>query len=396
MTSETQTSIAFELSEQQREIRAAIQKIMSDFDDDYWLERDRTGEFPHEFRLAIAKGGWLGICMPEDVGGSALGVTEAAVMMEAVANSAAAMSAASAIHLNIFGPNVLVKYGTDEQKKKYLPPIISGDLMTSFGVTEPDAGLDTTQLKTFARRDGDDFVISGRKLWNSMAQQADRILLLTRTKPAEDVQKRTDGMTLFFAELDRSKVEVREIEKMGRHAVNSNMLFIDDLRVPASDMIGEEGRGFYQMLDGFNPERVLVAVEAIGIGRQALSRASTYAKERVVFDRPIGQNQSIQHPLAESWMELEAAWFMAMRAASLYDAGQPCGAEANAAKYLAGEAGFRACERAILTHGGMGYAKEYHVERLFREVMINRIAPVSQQLVLNFIAERVLGLPRSY
>ena len=390
------TPVAFELSEQQREIQAAIQRIMADFDDDYWLEHDRTGEFPHEFRLAIAKGGWLGICMPEDVGGSALGVTEAAVMMEAVANSGAAMSGASAIHLNIFGPNVLVKYGTDEQKQKYLPPIISGDPMTSFGVTEPDSGLDTTQLKTFAKRDGNEYVISGRKLWNSMAQQAHRILLLTRTTPADQVSKRTDGMTLFFAELDRTKIEVREIPKMGRHAVNSNMLFIDELRVPGSDMVGEEGRGFHQMLDGFNPERILVAAEAVGIGRQALSRASAYAKERVVFDRPIGQNQSIQHPLAESWMELEAAWFMTMRAATLYDAGQPCGAESNAAKYLAAEAGFRACERAILTHGGMGYAKEYHVERLFREVMINRLAPVSQQLVLNFIAERVLGLPRSY
>ena len=388
--------LAFELNEQQQEIRDAIQRIMSDFDDDYWLEADRTGNYPHEFRKAIAAGGWLGICMPEDVGGSALGVTEATIMMEAVANSAGGQTAASAIHLNIFGPNVLVKYGTDEQRQTFLPPIISGELMTSFGVTEPDAGLDTTHIKTFARRDGDDYVINGRKIWNSCAQQADRILLLTRTAEADQGGKRADGMTLFFAELDRSKVEIREIPKMGRHAVNSNMLFIDDLRVPARDVVGEVGRGFYQLLDGLNPERILIGGETVGIGRQALERASRYAKERVVFGRPIGQNQSIQHPLAHSWMELEAAWLATLQAAMLYDSGRPCGAEANMAKYLGAEAGFRACERAVLTHGGMGYAQEYHVERLFREVQIGRLAPISQQLISCYIAERVLGLPRSY
>lgn len=388
--------LPFELTEQQREIRDAIQRIMSDFDDDYWLETDRTGNFPHEFRKAIAAGGWLGICMPEAVGGSALGIAEATIMMEAVANSAGAQTAASAIHLNIFGPNVMVKYGTDEQRQNYLPPIISGDLMTSFGVTEPDAGLDTTTIKTFARRDGDDYVINGRKIWNSCAQQADRVLLLTRTEEAGQGAKRTDGMTLFFAEMDRSKIEIREIPKMGRHAVNSNMLFIDDLRVPASDVVGEVGRGFYQLLDGLNPERILIAGELVGIGRQAVSRATQYAKDREVFGRPIGQNQSIQHPLAHSWMALEAAWLTTLQAAALYDAGRPCGANANMAKYLAAEAGFTACERAVLTHGGMGYAQEYHVERLFREVQIGRLAPVSQQLISCFIAERVLGLPRSY
>jgi acyl-CoA dehydrogenase len=325
-------------------------------------------------------------------------------MMETVANSAGAQTAASAIHLNIFGPNVLVKYGTDEQKRKFLPKIISGDLMTSFGVTEPDAGLDTTNIKTFARKDGNDYVITGRKIWNSCAQQADRILLLTRTEeagkgePRADGQpaKRADGMTLFFMELDKSKIEVREIPKMGRHAVNSNMLFIDEVRVPPSDIVGEVGRGFYHLLDGLNPERILIAGETIGIGRQAVTRATQYAKDRVVFGRPIGQNQSIQHPLAQSWMELEAAWYATLRAAALYDAGKPCGAEANMAKYLGAEAGFTACERAVLTHGGMGYAQEYHVERLFREVQIGRLAPVSQQLISNYIAERVLGLPRSY
>ena len=389
-------ALAFDLTEQQVEIRAAIQRIMAEFGDDYWLETDRTGNFPHEFRKAIAAGGWLGICMPEAVAGSALGISDAAVMMEAVANSAGGQTAASAIHLNIFGPHVLVKYGTDEQRKTFLPPIISGELMTSFGVTEPDAGLDTTQIKTFARRDGDDYVISGRKIWNTMAQQAGRILLLTRTSQPAAGGKRTDGMTLFFCKLDRTKVEVREIPKMGRHAVNSNMLFFDDYRVPASDVVGEVGRGFYQLLDGLNPERILLASETVGIGRQALQRATQYAKDRVVFGRPIGQNQSIQHPLAHSWMELEAAWFAAQRAGALYDAGRPCGAEANMAKYLGAEAGFKACERAVLTLGGMGYAQEYHVERLFREVQIGRLAPVSQQLISCFIAERVLGLPKSY
>ena len=388
--------LPFELTEQQREIRDAIQRIMADFDDDYWLETDRTANYPHEFRKAIAAGGWLGICMPEEVGGAALGITEAMVMMEAVANTAGAQTAASSIHLNIFGPNVLVKYGTESQRQTFLPPIISGELMTSFGVTEPDAGLDTTQIKTFARRDGDDYVINGRKIWNSCAQQANRILLLTRTEEAGKGNKRADGMTLFFCELDRSKIEIREIPKMGRHAVNSNMLFIDDLRVPASDVVGEVGRGFYQLLDGLNPERILISGELVGIGRQAIARATQYAKDREVFGRPIGMNQSIQHPLAHSWMELESSWLAALQAARLYDAGRPCGAEANMAKYLAAEAGFKACERAVLTHGGMGYAQEYHVERLFREVQIGRLAPVSQQLISCFIAERVLGLPRSY
>lgn len=396
MTHSAAGALPFDLTEQQVEIRAAIQRVMAEFGDDYWLETDRTGNFPHEFRKAIAAGGWLGICMPEEVGGSALGISDAAVMMEAVANSAGGQTAASAIHLNIFGPHVLVKYGTDEQRETFLPPIISGELMTSFGVTEPDAGLDTTQIKTFARRDGDDYVISGRKIWNTMAQQAGRILLLTRTSQPAAGSKRTDGMTLFFCKLDRTKVEVREIPKMGRHAVNSNMLFFDDYRVPASDVVGEVGRGFYQLLDGLNPERILLAAETVGIGRQALQRATQYAKDRVVFGRPIGQNQSIQHPLAHSWMELEAAWFAAQRAGALYDAGRPCGAEANMAKYLGAEAGFKACERAVLTLGGMGYAQEYHVERLFREVQIGRLAPVSQQLISCFIAERVLGLPKSY
>ena len=389
-------SFDFELSEEQQTIRESIRRIMSDFDETYWLEHDRSGAFPSAFRQAVAEGGWLGIAMPEDVGGAGLGVTEAAVMMEAIANSPGGMSAASAVHINIFGPHVLVAHGSEEQRRRHLPPIVRGETAVCFGVTEPDAGLDTTHIATTARREGDSYRISGRKIWTTTAQQADRIVLLTRTTPAEEVERRADGMTLFFAEMDRARMEIREIPKMGRAAVNSNMLFIDDLVVPAGDRIGEEGEGFRYLLDGLNPERILVGAEAVGLGRQALARAADYAKERIVFDRPIGQNQAIQHPLAESWMELETAWLACLRAAALFDAGRPCGAEANTAKYVGAEAGFRACERAVLTHGGMGYAKEYHVERLAREVWINRLAPVSQQLILCYIAERVLGLPRSY
>jgi len=384
-----------ELTLDQQTIRDAIQRLMEPFGDAYWLERDETGAFPDDFRQAMAVGGWLGVAMPEEYGGSGLGVGEAVVMMEAVANSPGAMSAASSVHLNIFGPQAIVKHGTPEQKAEWLPPIISGELITCFGVTEPDAGLDTTRITTAAKRDGDDYVISGRKIWTSVAQQAHRVVLLARTAEY-DASRPTEGLSLFFAELDPAHVEIREIAKMGRHAVNSNMVFYDGLRVPARDRIGEEGRGFRYLLDSLNPERCLIAAEAIGVGRQALNRAVEYAREREVFQRPIGQNQAIQHPLAQSWAELEAVWLMVLRAAALYDAGQPCGPEANAAKYLGAEAGYNACERAVLTHGGMGYAREYHVERLLREVWINRLTPVSQQLILCHIAEKVLGLPKSY
>jgi len=384
-----------ELTADQQAIRDAIRRLMGPFGDAYWLERDETGTFPHEFRDAVAAGGWLGIAMPEEHGGSGLGVTEAVVMMEAIANSPGAMAAASAIHMNIFGPQAIIKHGTPEQKADWLPGIVSGELMTCFGVTEPDAGLDTTRIKTAARRDGSDYLISGRKIWTSAAQQASRVVLLARTADY-DAANPTAGLSLFFAELDPTHVEIREIPKMGRHAVNSNLVFYDGLRVPERDRIGDEGKGFRYVLDSLNPERCLIAAEAIGTGRQALARATVYASEREVFGRPIGQNQAIQHPLAQSWAELEAAWLMVLRAAALYDAVAPCGPEANAAKYLGAEAGYHACERAVLTHGGMGYAREFHVERLLREVWINRLAPVSQQLILCHIAERVLGLPKSY
>lgn len=386
----------FGLTDDQLAIRSAIEKVCAPFDDDFWLEKDREGGFPHDFHQAMARDGWLGICMPEAFGGAGLGVTEAAIMMQAIAESGGGQSAASSVHMNIFGLNPVVVFGTEEQKRRMLPPLIRGEEKACFAVTEPDAGLNTTRMKTKAVREGDGYVLSGQKVWISTAQVAEKMLILARTTPFEQVRKPTEGMSLFYTHLDRSKVEAREIEKMGRKCVDSNQVFIDGLRVPVDDRIGEEGRGFEYILHGMNPERILIAAEGIGLGKAALRRATQYAKERVVFDRPIGQNQAIQHPLAKCWIELEAANLMVMKAASLYDTGKPCGAEANAAKYLAGEAGFDACQTAVMTHGGYGYAKEYHVERYLREVMISRIAPISPQLILCFIAEKVLGLPKSY
>jgi acyl-CoA dehydrogenase len=377
-------------------LREAVARVCARFDDDYWLQRDRDGEFPEEFRRAIADAGWLGVCMPEAYGGSGLGITEAAIIMEAITASGAGLSGASAVHMNIFGLNPVVVYGTDEQKARMLPPVAAGKDKACFAVTEPDAGLQTTKLKTRAERRGDRYVLNGAKVWISTAQVADKMLILARTTPLEAVKKPTDGLSLFYTTLDRRFVEVREIEKMGRAAVDSNALFIDGLEVPLDDRIGEEGSGFKYLLHGLNPERVLVAAEAIGLGRAALRRATAYAKERVVFDRPIGQNQAIQHPLAQCWMELEAADLMVFKAAWLYDHGESAGPAANAAKYLGAEAGHKACQTAVMTLGGFGYAKEYHVERYFRESMIPRLAPVSRELILCFIAERVLGLPKSY
>ena len=386
----------FSLTQDQEAIGVAIQRICQKFDAEYWLKKDREGGFPHDFHKAFADAGWLGICIPEEFGGSGLGVTEAALMMQTVSQSGAGLSGASALHMNIFGLNPVVVFGTAEQKKRMLPPLVAGEDKACFAVTEPDAGLDTLNLKTRAERTNAGYVISGQKIWISTAQVASKMLILARTTPADKVKRRTEGLSLFYTDLNRSHVEAREIDKMGRKAVDTNQLFIDALPVPEEDRIGEEGRGFEYILHGMNPERVLIAVEAVGLGRAALDRAARYARERIVFDRPIGQNQSIQHPLAESWMELEAANLMAFKAAALYDAGQPCAAEANAAKYLAAEAAFKACQTAIMTHGGMGYAKEYHVERYLREAIITRIAPVSPQMVLNFIAEKVLGMPKSY
>ncbi|MDP6551341.1 MAG: acyl-CoA dehydrogenase family protein [Arenicellales bacterium] len=386
----------FALTDNQRSIDQAVRRVCARFDDAYWLEHDRTGEFPSEFRQAMVEGGWLGIAMPEQYGGAGLGITEAAVLMHAVANSGGAMSAASTFHINIFGPHPIVVFGNDDQRQRWLPPLIEGRETACFAVTEPDAGLDTGNLRTEARLKGTHYVVEGRKVWTSTAQVADKLMLLARTTPRTSDVSSVDGLTLFYTDLDRERIEVREIDKMGRKAVDSNELFIDGLMVPVEDRIGEEGKGFRYLLDGLNPERILIAAEAIGIGRNALDRAKRYAKERMVFGRPIGQNQAIQHPLARSWVELEAGWLLALRAAWAYDQELACGAEANAAKYFAAEAAFKACERALMTHGGMGYACEFQVERLLREVLIPRIAPVSQELVLCYLAERVLELPRSY
>ena len=390
------TAIDFGLSEFQQSLRLAVDKICARFGDDYWLARDRDGKFPDDFYRALAAAGWLGVCIPQAYGGSGLGITEAAVMMQTIAASGAGFSGASAVHMNIFGLNPVVVYGTDEQKRRMLPPIAAGEEKACFAVTEPNAGLETAKLQTRAERRGNIYVVNGAKIWISAAQVANKMLVLVRTTPIGDVRKPTDGLSLFYTALDRRHVEVREIEKMGRQAVDSNQVFIDGLQVPAEDRIGEDGRGFEYILHGMNPERILIAAEAIGLGRAALRRATSYAKERVVFGRPIGQNQAVQHPLAQCWMELEAADLMMLKAAWQYDRGVPCGPAANAAKYLAAEAGFKACQTAIMTHGGYGYAKEYHVERYLRESMIARIAPVTPQLILCFIAEKVLGLPKSY
>jgi acyl-CoA dehydrogenase len=375
-------------------LREAVEAICDRFDDHYWGELDRTHRFPHEFAQAIAEGGWLGIAMPEEYGGAGLGVTEAAIMMQVIGASAGVFAACSTVHINIFGLHSIVKHGSAAQKADWLPKVISGEMRACFGVTEPDAGLDTTKIKTRAVRQGDHYVINGQKIWTSTAQQAHKVVLLARTTPIEDCAKPTDGLSLFFA--DMAGVKVTEIPKMGRHAVNSNQTFYDKLVVPVEHRIGEEGQGFRYILDSLNPERILNAAEVLGIGRRALGKAADYAKERVVFGRPIGKNQSIQHPLAECWSELYAAELMTLHAAGLYDAGMPCGAQANAAKYLAADAGFHACDRAIRTHGGMGYAAEYHVERYFREMVACQLAPVSREMILNFIAERELGLPKSY
>jgi acyl-CoA dehydrogenase len=384
------------LSPAQQEIREAVFKICAGFDDAYWLRRDDDGQFPHDFHRAFASAGWLGIAMPEAYGGSGLGITEAAIMMQAVAESGAAFSGASTLHMNIFGLNPVVVFGSEEQKRRFLPPLIKGEEKACFAVTEPNVGLDTTKITTRAVRCGARYEVHGQKIWISTAQVADRALLLARTTPIEQVKKPTLGLSLFYAALDRAFVEMRVIAKMGRKAVDSNQVFFDGLPVPLEDRIGEEGRGFEYLLHGMNPERILVAAEAVGTGRSALKRAARYANERVVFGRAIGRNQGVQHPLARCWINLEAAHLMVLRAAGLYDAGEPCGIESNAAKFLGGEAGFAACEAALLAHGGMGYAKEFHVERLLREAMIARIAPVSPELILCHIAEKALGLPKSY
>lgn len=386
----------FSLTEEQQAIRDAVLEHCARFPDGYWLEHDRDGVFPHDFHKSMAESGWLGVAMPETVGGAGLGITEAAIMMQAVAESGGGMTAASSIHLPVFGMQPVVLFGTEEQQQRMIPPILSGEDVMCFAVTEPDAGLDTTRLRTRAERRDGGYLVNGEKIWISVAQEANKMMLLARTTPLEEVRRKSEGLSLFVTDLDRTRVEARVIPKMGRHAVDSNVLFISDLWIPEENRIGPEGDGFKIILHGLNPERILLGAEAVGLGRVAISRAARYAAERVVFGRPIGMNQGIQHPLAKCWAQLEAAGLMVMKAATLFDRGLECGVEANAGKYLAAEAGFEACHTAMLTLGGMGYAQEYHLERYLREILIPRTAPVSPHMILNFLAEKVLGLPKSY
>jgi acyl-CoA dehydrogenase len=379
-----------------QEIREAVRAACSRFDDDYWSACDQDHRFPSEFYAAMAAGGWIGIAIPERYGGGGQGIREAATVLGEVAASGACMNGASAIHLSVFGMHPVVVHGTEEMKQKYLPQVADGSLHVAFGVTEPDAGTDTTRITTRAVRDGDHYVINGRKVWTSKALEADRILLLTRTTPLEECAKPTQGMTLFLVDRHAPGVDARAIPKMGRNAVASCETTYDDVLVPLDDRVGDEGRGFQYLLDGLNAERILIAAEAVGIGHASLRRAVKYANERIVFDRPIGKNQGIAFPLADAHAKLRAADLMIREAANLIDAGKPCGEEANLAKYLAAEAGFFAADRAVQTHGGFGYATEYHVERYFREARLQRIAPISQELILAYIAQHVLGLPRSH
>lgn len=385
-----------ELTADQKAIIESVDLMMTKFDDDYWMHCDIEERFPREFYDSFAAAGFLGVSIPEEYGGSGLGLTEAALVLQRVSQSGAGLSGASAVHLSIFGMTPVVKFANEAMRRRYLPDLVSGKLHVCFGVTEPDAGTDTTRITTTATKDGDGYLISGKKVWTSKAQDSDRCLLLTRTTPREQCAKPSDGMTLFLVPLNDPAVTIRPIPKMGRKAVSSCEVFYDNLRVSAEDMVGEEGQGFRYLLDGLNAERILVAYEAVGLGRAALRRAVGYAKERVVFKRPIGANQGIQFPLADSYARLEAADMMNARAAWLYDNSQPCGPQANMAKYLSSEAAFEAADRAVQTHGGFGYAAEYHVERYFRETRLWRIAPISQNLVLSYLAERVLELPRSY
>jgi acyl-CoA dehydrogenase len=386
----------FELTEEQRAIQAQARALAARFDDAYWRERDAAHEFPWAFYQAFAEAGYLGIAIPREYGGAGLGITEASLVLEEVAASGAAMNGATALHLTIFGLNPVVRHGTADLKTRVLPEAAAGRLHVAFGVTEPDAGSDTPSITTRAVREGDHYVIHGKKVWTSKAKESSKVLLLARTTPLEETARRTDGMTLFLADLDPRHVTIREIDKLGRHAVDSNEVFYDGLPVDARDVVGEVGRGFYHLLDGLNPERILIAAEALGTGRAALRKATAYATQRVVFGRPIGQNQGIQFPLADSYAKLTAAELMVRKAAWLYDRGLPCGAEANMAKYLAAEWGFEAADRALQTLGGFGYAREFDVERYWREVRVMRIAPVTQEMVLNFLAQHELHLPRSY
>jgi acyl-CoA dehydrogenase len=376
-------------------VRKATRVLARSFGYEYWRQKDRLGEYPWEFVKAFAEGGWLGALIPEEYGGLGLGIAESGVMMQEIAASGAGASGASAVHFYLFPPAPIIRHGSEEMKREFLPKLAQGEILMAFGVTEPTAGVDTSRIQTRAERVAGGWLVNGQKLWISNAQNADKILLLARTSPRDD-NKPLHGMTLFFTDLDRERITVREIDKLGRSAIDSNELFIDNLQVHDDEVIGEVGQGFRYLVDGLNSERIVVGLEGVGIGQAALDLATKYARERVVFDRPIGQNQAVAHPLADSWVRLEAARLTAMDAAMLYDDHSDCGIQAAAAKYLGAEAGFDACDRAMSTHGGYAYAKEYHVERLWREARLLRNAPFSQEMVLNYIATQALRLPRSY
>lgn len=386
---------AFGLTDEQQMLQAEARALARSFSLDYWLDHDNTGEYPWEFVQAFADKGWLSIAIPEEYGGMGLGLTDAALLLHEVALSGAALSGASAIHFHMFPPGPIITFGSEAMKRKHLPALAKGEMLMSFGVTEPTAGTDTSRITTRAARHNGGWVINGQKVWTTNAQNAQKLLLLVRTEPRSEARP-LDGMTLFFTDLDRERCTVKRIPKLGRAAVDSNELFIENLEATDDDIVGEIGRGFHYLLDGLNRERVINAVEAIGIGRAALNLAVDYANQRVVFDRQIGVNQAIAHPLADAWARMEAAELLAYKAAHLFDTGQPCGREANAAKYLATDAAFKAADAALQTHGGFGYAKEYHVERLWREVRLMRLAPISNEMVLNYVSHKVLGLPKSY
>lgn len=378
------------------EVREAMAKICARFDMAYWLRCEEEKRLAVEFFEAMRAAGWLGICMPEQYGGANMGVTAAAVMLQSIAEHGGGWVANGTVQAYLFGPRAIAVHGNEEQRQRFLVPLIKGEQRPCFAVTEPNTGLDTTKLKTRAVRRGDHYYITGEKVWITGAEIADRMLILVRTRPIEETPRPIDGLTLLYARIDRKYMDIRPIAKYGHNSVASCQLLINELPVPVEDRIGEEGRGFRYLLDSINPERIVIASTAIGTARYALKAASEYARNRQVFDRPIGQNQAIQHPLAQCWMELEAAALMTMKAAVLYDAGKPCGAEANSAKFLAAEAAEKTIRQAMLTHGGFGYAKEFHIERMLREVMIAVLAPVGQTLALSYVAERVLGLPKSY
>ncbi|GAA4671581.1 acyl-CoA dehydrogenase family protein [Nocardioides nanhaiensis] len=378
------------------DIRHAVRTLCKAYPDEYWAERDDAHEFPWDFYRSVADGGWLGLTIPEEYGGGGLGVTEAAIVEREIAASGAGMGGCSAVHIGIFGFESIIEHASEELKQRFLPRVPAGDLQICFAVTEPDAGTDTTNISTFATKVEGGWSISGKKVWISNAKQAERMILLARTTPKNECGRRTDGLTVFFAPVDRDRITIRSIPKMGRNSVDSNELFIDDLFVPDEDVVGEVGQGFKVILTGLNAERVVAANAMLGIGEAALRRGTEYARERVVFGRPIGQNQGLAFQLAEAKIRLEAADAVLQKATWMVDKGLPCGAEANYAKWLCAEAGYQAADVALQVHGGMGYSKEFHVERYFREARLMRIAPISQEMVLNYVAEHVLGLPRSY